>query len=121
MAGGLDFDGIDEVNRVAVDVGALGLGMMRQVATVAEATGERTVAGAQAIVPVLTGNLRSTIGMDMDPNGLGFEAGPTAEYGAHVELGTVYMAPQAYMGPAFDRAVADGVVALEQLLGRDLL
>ncbi len=118
---GLEFDGIDEINNLSIDIGRAGLAGVRAAATVAKATGHATVAGAQVIVPVRTGNLRSTIGVDMDGDGLGFEAGPTAGYGAHVEFGTVHTAPRAYMGPAFDRAMADGVAALSAALGRDLL
>ncbi|MEU8199288.1 HK97-gp10 family putative phage morphogenesis protein [Microbispora amethystogenes] len=118
---GLDFEGIDEINRLAFDLGRLGFAATAKVAKVARSTGERTVAGAQAIVPVLTGNLKGTIGVDFDPDGLGFEAGPTASYAPYVEHGTSRMAPRAFMGPAFDRAIADGVEALGEVLGRDLL
>ncbi|GAA0403062.1 hypothetical protein GCM10009530_63810 [Microbispora corallina] len=95
-----------------------------------------TVAGGQTRVAVDTGHLKSTIGVDFDNDGLGFEAGPTASYGAHVEYGTkphiirprnakalhwvdehgddVFArlvhhpgtAPQPYMRPAFDEATA---------------
>lgn len=85
--------------------------------------GFRTVAFAQINTPVDTGALKSSISVDID--GLEFEAGPTVEYGAYVELGTtgpyeirnpwgwgddvVVMhpgnAPQPYLGPGFDRAV----------------
>lgn len=47
-----------------------------------------TVAGAQGLAPVDTGNLKNTIGQDFDDDGMGFEAGPTANYGADVEYGT---------------------------------
>ena len=96
-------------------------------------TGFDTVAGAQDLVPVDTGHLKNTIGVDIDDDGLGFEAGPTASYGAHIEWGTkphVIRAvhakalwwegaehpvrqvnhpgtsPQPYMRPAFEKAIA---------------
>lgn len=116
-----DFEGIDEINRLAIDVGRVGVVGLAETVSVVRVTGERTVVGAQAIVPVLTGNLKNTIGVDYDADRLGFEAGPTAEYAPHVEFGTVHMAPRAFMGPAFDRAVADGVAALSAELGRNLL
>lgn len=94
-----------------------------------------TVAAAQAAAPVDTGNLKNSIGQDFDDDGLGFEAGPTAEYGAAIEFGArphkIYArnggvlvfpyggvlqfrrsvnhpgnAPQPYMRPAFEKAVA---------------
>lgn len=94
-----------------------------------------TVTLAQNKVPVDTGNLKNTIGQDFDDDGLGFEAGPTANYGADVEYGTraheirprnakalhwvdsegqdqfrrrVWhpgTQPQPYMRPAFDEAI----------------
>jgi HK97 gp10 family phage protein len=64
-----------------------------------------TVAGAQTIVPVDTGNLKSSIGQDFDDDGMGFEAGPTANYGGYVEYGTSRMAPKPYLIPAFDKAI----------------
>ena len=118
---GVEFEGIDEINQVAIDLGRAGFTAIATAVTVAKKTGETTVARAQTIVVVDTGNLKGTIGVDMDADGLGFEAGPTAEYGAHIEFGTVHMAPRAYMGPAFDYAMAEGVAALEVALGRDLL
>jgi len=118
---GVEFDGIDDINRVAVDLGRVGLEGIRAAQVVAARTGHATVAGAQVIVPVRTGNLKGTIGVDIDGDGLGFTAGPTAAYGHHVEFGTSRMAPRAFMGPAFDRAMADGVAALSAVLGRDLL
>lgn len=75
-------------------------------------------ADAQAIVPVDTGNLKSSIGVDVAGDGrfgvVEAEIGPTASYGAYVEYGTSRMAPQPYMGPAFDRRAPD----LERTLGQ---
>lgn len=79
-------------------------------------------AHAQVNAPVRTGALRSSIGMDItvDDEGIGFEVGPTVEYGDYVEQGThgPYLIPNAfglgitvehpgeaaqpYLGPAFD-------------------
>jgi hypothetical protein len=55
----------------------------------------------QARTPVDTGNLKSSESVDVD--GLRFEAGPTADYGEYVELGTSRMAAEPYAGPAFDQ------------------
>lgn len=102
-----------------------------------------TVAGAQGLVPVDTGNLKNSIGQDFDDDGMGFEAGPTANYGADVEFGTVPheirprdakalhwqqdgqdmfrrsvwhpgTAPQPYMIPAFEKAVKP----IDQVMGQ---
>lgn len=68
-----------------------------------EKVGHDTVATAQAIVPVDTGNLKSSISVDFTDDGLGFEAGPMASYGEFVEEGTSRMSPEPYLGPAADR------------------
>lgn len=100
-----------------------------------------TVAGGQAAAPVDTGNLKNSIGVDIDGDGMGFEAGPTAAYGAAVEYGTEPHviraknakalfwpdaehpvkkvnhpgnAPQPYMRPAFERAIE----SVDKLLGQ---
>ena len=41
--------------------------------------------------------------------------GPTADYGRFVEYGTSRMAPQAFMGPSFDRNAALYVQACEAI------
>lgn len=72
--------------------------------TLVKKVGLDTVTRAQALVPVDTGNLKNSIGVDFDADELGFEAGPTANYGHYVEYGTSRMSPRPYMRPAFDRA-----------------
>lgn len=83
-------------------------------------TGHDTVTGSQAICPVDTGHLKSTISVDIDPDGLGFEAGPYASYGRYVEFGTSRMAPQPYLLPVFDRQAEMAMRALDQIVGNIL-
>lgn len=113
---GIEFDA-SELNALAADLGTLPLRAQLRAQTVVKVSGLRLVAEAKAFAPVDTGFLRSSIGMDVDRDGLGLVAGPTANYGAFVEFGTSRMAPRAYMGPAFDRVVPPFVAALEQLAG----
>ena len=56
---------------------------------------------AKVFCPVDTGNLRNSISTSYGD--MRAEVGPTAYYGVFVELGTSKMAPEAYLGPAFDR------------------
>ncbi|KAB2347349.1 HK97 gp10 family phage protein [Actinomadura rudentiformis] len=79
----------DEIALLAQDLEDAADNAPERVRTVIEKTRHDVVRDAQAACPVDTGNLKSTIDSDPDPDGLGFEAGPTAEYGAHVEFGTV--------------------------------
>lgn len=99
---------------------------------VVKKVGLDTVSDGQVNAPKDTGHLASTISVDFDPDGMGFEAGPTAEYGGFVEDGTEGpyvipgafgrdgfvmhpgISPQPYMGPAFD----DNVDQVERALGK---
>lgn len=109
-----------EVNQLAADLRDLPGRKIREIEPVVAATGLRIVADAKTAAPVDTGFLRSSIGMDVDPDGLGLEAGPTAAYGGYVEHGTSRMAPRAFMGPALDRNSGAFMQALEEIAGRDL-
>lgn len=85
MASEFDYSGLLEVRRVlerandqVVAKGRLAVAKVKH----------DTIARAQVLVPVDTGNLKNSIGADDDPDRLGWVAGPTAEYGAAVEYGT---------------------------------
>ncbi len=70
-------------------------------------------ATAKVLVSVDTGNLMNSISSDVDRAALDAVIGPTAHYGGYVEEGTSRMAPQPYLGPAFDRHAP----ALQRALG----
>ena len=100
-----------------------------------EDNAEDVVGTARADVQIDTGQLASSIGYDLDGDGLGYEAGPTADHGGYVEFGTtpheirahgralrwtgpggVHFArrvwhpgtsPQPYMIPSFERHLGD--------------
>jgi HK97 gp10 family phage protein len=74
------------------------------------AGGHRVLATMQTRTPVDTGFLKSSESVDVD--GLRFEAGPTADYGEYVELGTSRMAAEPYAGPAFDQELPSIIDAL---------
>lgn len=112
--GAIYMEGIG-IHALAVGLRHAGPAAQEKAKTVVQKSGHDVVAGAQAICPVDTGNLKNSIGVDFDDDGLGWEAGPTASYGMYVEYGTRYMAPQAYMGPAFDRVAAEVQPLLEQI------
>lgn len=78
---------VSQVERLADDLarnaGRVDIGARAIVAKV----GEDTAARAQELAPVDTGTLKSSISADID--GLVAEIGPTVEYGAYVEEGTL--------------------------------
>jgi HK97 gp10 family phage protein len=86
--------------------------------TVVAAGAYRVVAAAQALAPVDTGALKSSISADVD--GLSFEVGPTQEHGLYQELGTSEMGPQPFLGPGFDQ-VFPGIVDAVGSMGAQLL
>ena len=104
MADGFEMD-LSEVNRLAFDLGRVGVRALPRIRKVVAKSGMDVVAGAQQIVPVDTGATKNSIGIDIDFGGLGFEAGPTTDYAIYLELGTSRMGPRAFMGPSFDRVM----------------
>ena len=61
------------------------------------------------------------LGLDLSVAGASDDLAATVDYGAHVEFGTSRMAPQAYMGPAFDRHAAAFEQAMAHIKAGDLL
>jgi HK97 gp10 family phage protein len=91
----------DEWNELAADIGKAPARIQKKAQVMLAkvlADGSRE---AQAFAPVDTGNLRGSI--DWERRGLEGEFGATADYAEYVEDGTSVMAPQAFVGPAFDR------------------
>ncbi|GAB2762068.1 hypothetical protein GCM10027273_44640 [Nocardioides pakistanensis] len=81
-------------------------------------------ADAKHLAPVDTGTLMNSISTTITGDGrhgsMVAEIGPTAEYGGYVEGGTSVMAPQPYMGPAFDRRAPLFEAAVARI-GADIL
>lgn len=105
------------IQRFEVSLGTAGTNIVSLAKAAVAKTAYDLQAQAMARCPVDTGNLRSSITVELDPSGLAAEVGPTAHYGAHVEYGTVRMAPQPYMQPAID-AVMPGYLAAMQQIGK---
>ena len=113
-------EGVDDLNRLAVDLGEVGKDALPLVRLVVQKTAADIKADAQTFAPVDTGNLKSSISYEtreLSGSVVG-EVGPTAAYGAYVEFGTSVHAPQAYMGPAFDRRAPFLEQALSQIVDR---
>lgn len=106
---------VSELNKLAVDLEAAPAKMVAPASKAIRKTAYDIEADAKRFCPVDTGNLRNSI--STTAVGLEAEIGPTAAYAAFVEYGTSRMAPEAYMGPAFDRHAGELVTALEQIAG----
>ena len=105
------------LRRLAVDFGRASATARVGIRRVIQKTCADTKADAQAIVPVDTGTLKSSITYNTRATltTVVGEVGPTADYGMFVEAGTSRMAPQPYMRPAFDRRAPIMEQVLEQL------
>ncbi|GAW54743.1 HK97-gp10 family putative phage morphogenesis protein [Nocardioides sp. PD653] len=99
-------------------IGAAGSAVLRRTAAAVQAD-------AQALAPVDTGNLRSSISTTITGDGrtgqMSAEIGPTAEYGVFQEYGTSTQSGTPFMGPAFDRQVPGYTEALAQLAAAAVL
>lgn len=97
-------------------VGAVGAAALRKTALDIEAD-------AKVLAPVDTGALRNSISHDFAGDGrngsMTAEIGPTVDYGIYQEFGTSVMAPQPYLGPAYDRRVGPYCQALALLAARE--
>jgi HK97 gp10 family phage protein len=109
MAGFIRID-LSQVHALARDLRSAGDTIDATARVVVAAGGHRVLATMQTRTPVDTGFLKSSESVDVD--GLHFEAGPTADYGEYVELGTSRMAAEPYAGPAFDQELPTIIDAL---------
>jgi HK97 gp10 family phage protein len=101
---------LSEVHALARDLRAAADTIEPKARVVVAAGGHRVLATMQTRTPVDTGFLKSSESVDVD--GLRFQAGPTADYGEYVELGTSRMAAEPYAGPAFDQELPSIIDAL---------
>jgi HK97 gp10 family phage protein len=106
-----------DLNNLEVDLLEGGLRVAARAVVVVRKNGADVVRDAQAFCPVDTGNLKNSIGVDYDREGLGYEAGSSVSYAPFIEYGTSRMGPHAFLGPAFDRNLPTVIAALDSLGG----
>ena len=75
---------------------------LSDVKRVVSQNGSEMQRGAQRKVPVDTGTLKRSIGLELSDGGLTATVEPTAEYSGYVEYGTRYMEAQPFVRPAFN-------------------
>jgi HK97 gp10 family phage protein len=113
-------EGVEELNKLAADIGGSGQRMGAKGAMVLRKSTFDIEAIAKQFAPVDTGNLRDSIGPPVftgDGRSASMEGvvESHANYSVFPEYGTVKMAPRAYMGPAFDRVAPNFLAALEKI------
>lgn len=111
---------MDGINDLVAGFGADNLTAIRE----SRKAVERAVAGgvrdAKIFAPRDTGALANSIAGEVSYSAASTvgEFGPTVNYGAYVEEGTSRNAPQAYVGPAFDRNTPPFISAMEAIVGK---
>jgi HK97 gp10 family phage protein len=115
MADEIDISGIEDLNKLAVDMGNVGARATKDAGQVVAKYAYAVEGMGKAFCPVDTGNLRNGISTALSPSRLSAEIGPTASYAPFVEFGTSRMAPHAFMGPALDIQTPGFVAALEAI------
>lgn len=112
-------DDFAELNRLIFDMESVPREAEPLVRVAVQKTSADIKRDGMLFAPVDTGFLEGSITYETFIDGMGVtgEIGPTAKYGEFVELGTEKMAPQAYMGPAFDRHSYELDEAMAQIAG----
>lgn len=105
-----------ELHALAVDFARAGATVGSRASAVLRKTLFAVEGDAKIMAPYEFGTLRDSIGTTITGDGrfaaMSGEVGPTVDYGIWQEIGTEVMAPQPYMGPAFDRHVGPYVAAM---------
>lgn len=117
MSNSVWFEGIDQLNTVALELERKSGQVGRQTAVVVRRSAHAIEGAGQQLVRVDTGATKNSIGVDFRGDGrfseFSAEIGPTTEWAPFLEWGTSRMAPHAFMGPALDRHSGDFVAAIE--------
>lgn len=110
------FEGVDQLNALAVDLHGAGIRAQAGAPVVVSKVAHEIEATGKELCPVDTGATRNSIYTSVE--GANAAIGPTTSYAPYVEFGTSRMAPEAFMGPALDRHGHELVDGLSQLAGR---
>ena len=107
---------MSEFARLAADLDRHAEALRDRASAVVRKTVFDTMADAQTLAPVDTGNLKGSITTEVRPGDLVGVVEATADYAAFVEFGTSRMRPQPFMRPAQDRNTEPFMQALAQLI-----
>jgi HK97 gp10 family phage protein len=116
-------DGVAEIRALARELDMVPAATRDKAKTAVRKAAFAVERGAKIRAPVDTGNLRNSINVSLSGSGLSAgdaiaaEVGPEANYGIFIELGTWKMAPQPFLGPAFDEVEPSFLAALDDIAG----
>lgn len=103
------------LNTLIADLAGAGIAVVPRATEVVHDVAHNIEGTGKQFVPVDEGETRDSIGVDEYP--LAAVIGPTTYWAHFVENGTVYMAPQAFMGPALDRHSHELEVGIARVAG----
>ena len=110
-----------ELRKLAADLDLESARVGRDVAQAVRESGERVRDDAKGRAPVRTGKLAGSIGVDTYGDGrsagMTVVVGPSEHYGLFVERGTSKMAPEPFMGPAFEAEAPKLEAAIADIAG----
>ena len=111
-----------QVSALAADLRNASAQTQIKATQVVKKVGYDAVAVMQSEVPVRTGALKNSVGLDFTSSGGGMtaEVGPTVEYGIYVAYGTRRQAPNPFDKRTLDRVTPEFIAAMTQL-GGDIL
>ena len=111
-----------QVSALAADLRNASAQTQIKATQVVKKVGYDAVAVMQSEVPVRTGALKNSVGLDFTSSGGGMtaEVGPSVEYAGYVAYGTRYMPPNPYDLRTVER-VSPGFVEAMSRLGGDIL
>ena len=114
--------GTEDIDSFVADLTSAPFRVVMRASAVMSKTMQDIKAGARALAPVDTGNLKSSITADVTGSRgtVRGEVGPTANYGRYVENGTSRQRAQPYLRPATDAALPGYESAMAQL-GADVI
>ncbi len=107
---------MSEFSRLAADLDRHSETLRDRASAVVRKTVFDTMADAQTLAPVDTGNLKGSITTEVRPGDLVGVVEATADYAAYIEWGTSKMQPQPFMQPAQDRNTPTFLEALATLV-----
>lgn len=111
MSGGIRLEGMEELQK-ALKKNCT----MNDVKVLVKKNGADLDRQAQRTAPVDTGNLKRSIGLEIENGGMTAVVTPAAEYAPYVEYGTRFMSAQPFLSPSLSSVGPKFIADLNKLM-----
>lgn len=88
---------------------------LQPIKDVVSLNGAEMARSAQRNAPIDTGNMKGSIRMELENNGLSVEVSPRTEYDVYVEKGTRFQHARPFIGPAYRKQKVKFIQDLKEL------